>query len=231
MNKGICYGVSVGPGDPELMTLKAVRVLTEADVIFLPSAPKEKCKVYKIIKSSGLDIDELRYVCIDTEPMADPKTQGDRYDTLANEVSKLLDEGKNVAFPALGEVSLYSTYFYVHERLAGRGYELQLVSGISSIQESCDRLMISLAQGDEEVHIFPDTQNIEEKLNNPFTKVFMKPKSDLSETVMKIKDFALKNPDTKVYGMSNIGCENEIIAKDLSELDNLSGYMSVIIVK
>ncbi|MDO4188012.1 MAG: precorrin-2 C(20)-methyltransferase [Lachnospiraceae bacterium] len=230
-NKGICYGVSVGPSDPELMTLKAAKIISEADVIFLPSAPKENCKVYKIIKGSELNIEEEKFVCIETASMADPKVQSDRYDKLAGEVAKLLDEGKSVAFPALGEVCLYSTYFYVHERLVSEGYECKLISGISSVQEAADRLLMSLAQGDEELHIFPDTENIDEKLKIPYTKVFMKPKSDIKDIAYKIKEFTITHPGTKAYGISNIGAENEIIAHSIEELSNLQGYMTVIIVK
>lgn len=236
MNKGMCFGVSLGPGDPWLITFMAAKTIEQADVIFLPSAPKENCKVYKIIQdaiSEGLikDISDDKFVCIDTKPMADPKTQGDRYDILAKNVAKLLDEGKNVAFPALGEASLYSTYFYVHERLIERGYRLKVLSGISSVQEICDRLSIALAKGDEQVHIYPDTNELNERLKANGTKIFMKPKSDLAQTVRHIQEYIVRNPDTKAYGISNCGLENEIIAFNKDELDKLSGYMSVLIVK
>lgn len=236
MKKGICYGVSVGPGDPELLTLKSVRIIENADFIFLPSTPKEKCRVYIIIQeavSKGFihKIDEDRFICVETKPMADPKKQGERYDILADEVSKLLDSGKNVAFPALGEVSLYSTYFYVHERLEERGYECRLISGISSVQEICDRLNTALAKGDEQVHVYPDTRDLEARLSVPGTKIFMKPKSDLNETVQVIDEYIKRHPETKAYGISDCGTEREIIALNSDELFNLSGYMTVLIVK
>ena len=231
MSKGVCYGVSAGPGDPELLTLKAVKIIKEADVIFLPSAPKEKCKVYQIIKAALPEIDEKKYYCVDTKGMADPREQSERYNILAKEVGRLLDEGKTVAFPALGEVSLYSTYFYVHERLAESGYDCRLVSGISSVQESADRLKISLAQGDEQVHVFPDTVDIEKRLEMPGTKVFMKPKSDLHITVTSIMEYISKHPGTKAYGVSSLGTEKEIVACSKDELNKLDGYMTVLIVK
>lgn len=236
MNRGICFGVSLGPGDPWLITFMAAKTIEEADVIFLPSAPKESCKVYKIIQNAigeGLinDIPSDKFVCIDTKPMADPKTQGERYDILAKNVANLLDEGKNIAFPALGEASLYSTYFYVHERLIEKGYSVKVLSGISSVQEICDRLSIALAKGDEQVHIFPDTNELDKRLKYHGTKIFMKPKSDLSQTVKHIQEYIDRNPDTKAYGISNCGLENEIIAYNKDELDKLSGYMSVLIVK
>jgi len=229
--KGICYGVSAGPGDPELLTLKAVKIIKSSDVIFLPSAPKETCKVYKIIKDALPDIDEEKFFCVGTKGMTNPKNQGERYDILADEVAKLLDSGKQVAFPALGEVCLYSTYFYVHERLSKRGYTLKLVSGISSVQETADRVMISLAQGDEQVHIFPDTDDLKMRLMMPGTKVFMKPKSNLSETVERIQEYCSMNPDVEAYGISNCGNENETVAAGWEELNKLCGYMTVIIVR
>jgi len=243
MNKGKCFGVSVGPGDPQLITIKAINTLIKSDVIFLPSSPKEDCKVYQILRSaseeeegsndfSKLSLDEKKIVCIDTKGMADLREQTKRHDILAKEVENLLDKGLTVAFPALGEVCLYSTYFYVHERLLLHGYESELISGISSVQETANRMNISLAQGDEEVHIFPDTKDLVKKLNMPGTKVFMKPTIDnLSEIVGIIKEYVKDNKNTRAYGISNCGRENEITASSSDELDKLAGYMTVIIVK
>ena len=231
MKKGKCYGVSVGPGDPGLLTLKAIKVIESSDVIFLPSAPKENCRVYQIIKNACIDFDEENVICIDTKGMANPAEQGERYDILARKVASILDAGKNVAFPALGEVCLYSTYMYVYDRLSKEGYECENISGISSVQETANRMLISLAQGDEELHIFPDTDKIEEKLLMSGTKVFMKPKGNLTDTICEIRKYCSEHTETKAYGISNCGTDREIVAKDISELDKLSGYMTVIIVK
>lgn len=230
-NTGICYGVSVGPGDPELITKKAYGIIESSDVIFLPSSPKENCRVYQIIKGAFDDIDEDKFICIDTAPMADPKNQSERYDILAAEVSKLLDAGKKVSFPALGEVSIYSTYAYVHERLISKGYESKLISGISSIQEIADRLSMPLVMGDEQLHVFPDSDNINEKLKLSGTKIFMKPKGDLQDMVSIIKEHVSKTQESIAAGISNCGTAKEIVASRTEELCKLSGYMTVIIVK
>lgn len=231
MSKGKCYGVSVGPGAPDLLTIRVVNTIRKADIIFLPSAPKETCKVYQIIKGALPDLDEDKYVCVETDKMADPKSQGERYDLLAKKVSEYLDKGLNVAFPALGEVCLYSTYMYVYVRLSNLGYECENISGVSSVQETANRMMISLAQGDEEVHVFPDTNNLKEKLHMPGTKVFMKPKGDLNSVISEIKEYVNSHPKTEAYGISRCGAENEVLAKSFKELDMLNGYMTVIIVK
>ena len=231
MKRGICYGVSVGPGDPELITRKALEVINSSDVIFLPTYPKENCKVYQIIKGALPEISESKYICIDTKGMADPSLQADRYDTLACEVKKYLDDGKSVAFPALGEVSLYSTFFYVHERLISDGYMCETLSGVSSVQEIANRVGISLAQGDEEIHIFPNTEKLDERLCMPGTKVFMKPKGNFSETIGIIKEYVNEHTYANAYGVSNCGTDKETIATCADELDRLSGYMTVLIVK
>lgn len=231
MKKGKCFGVSVGPGDPRLMTIKSRDIIDRADIIFLPSAPKENCRVYQIIKSGMPEISEDKYACVETAGMADPETQSKRYDILAENVAKYLDEGKDVAFPALGEVNLYSTYAYVFKRLKKLGYECENISGISSVQETCNRLLISLAEGKEQVHIFPDTDNIKEKLLMPGTKVFMKPKGDLDDTINTIIDFSKEHEGVSAYGISNCGTPNEIKADSVDDLRLLNGYMTVIIVK
>lgn len=230
-NKGVCFGVSVGPGDPELITKKAYDLINKADIIFLPSSPKEECRVYQIIKAAMPDINEDRFICIDTAKMADPKIQGERYDILANEVIRHLENNKMVAFPALGEVCLYSTYMYVHNRLMMKGYETRLISGISSIQEIADRLGIPLAIGDEQVTIYPDTNDINEKLSVKGTKIFMKPKGDLKLIVNSIEKYVKDHPQSMAMGISNCGTVKEIIAKNISELPNLRGYMTVLIVR
>lgn len=229
--KGICYGVSVGPGDPELITIRAFNTIKNADCIFLPNAPKEDCRVYQIIKGAFPEIDEKNIVCDMGSKMTNPSMAGERYDRLSKCVEEYLDDGYSVAFPALGAVALYSTFMYVHERLVRDGYTCELISGVSSIQETVRTFSMSIAQGDEEVHVFPDAENLNEKLSLNGTKVFMKPKGSLSDFTEKIVDYCINNPHAAAYGVSNLGTNKEIVAHGYGELCKLQGYMTVIIVK
>ena len=231
MKKGTIYGVSVGPGNPLLLTQLAINTILSADIIFLPTAPKENCRAYKIIKAAIPEIDEEKILCVETADMANPELQGKRYDTLADEIKKLSDKGKSVAFLALGEVSLYSTFIYVQDRLLLAGYKVELVSGISSIQEAVNTLCTYIAKGDEEVHIFPNCNNMQEKLSYSGTKVFMKPKGELDNIIKEIELYANNRPDVKAFGVSQIGTENEIIADSVAELKKLKGYMTLFVVR
>lgn len=229
--KGIIYGVSVGPGNPMLLTQLAVRTIEEADIIFLPTAPKENCRAYKILMQALPDINDEKIKCVETANMADPKLQSERYDIISEEIKKYSDAGKSVAFLALGETALYSTFIYIKERLEMSGYVIKLISGISSVQEAVNNLGTIIAKGDEEVHIYPNCDNIEAKLNTCGTKIFMKPKGSLEDIVLKIKEYVNNYDGAEAFGVSNIGAEDEIVAYSAEELNKLKGYMTLFIVR
>lgn len=230
MNKGICYGVSVGPGKSDYLTAEAINIIKRADVIVLPSFPKEECKAYQIVKDLDF-IDEKEIVCETFTMSKDASVKDDRHQEIFEKTVKMLDEGKDVAFLALGDVMLYATYEYIYEKLLAAGYESKFVPGITSIQAIAAKLNIPIAIDRQQVHIFPDSENIKQKLNAPGTKVFMKPKGSMDEMVSEIKLYVESHPGALACGVSNCDMPGEIIARDISEIHNLNGYFTVIIVK
>ena len=228
--KGICYGVSVGSGRADLITPEAMNIIKSADVIFLPGSSREKCAAYKILEGAwpGVSDCDVRFVSFTMSH--DEAERALRHDRIAEETMEILSEGKSVAFPTLGEVSLYSTYYYIHERLKKAGYRSCFVSGISSVQQVASRLGIALAQGDEMLHIMPASEISDGTLSLPGTKVFMKPGKNHDEIIGKIRAYA-KKTSAKVYGVSNLGMEDEVLAKCADELKNLHGYFTIFVVK
>lgn len=231
MNRGICYGVSVGPGGEGLITLEALETIEKSDVIFIPSFPKEECKAYLIAKKMINNIDS-KDICPETFTMSkDISVMQKRHMEIYENVVRYLETGKNVAFLTLGDVSLYSTYLYIHELLLVNNYCSILVSGISSIQAIASKLNISLALGREELHIFPGVMDIEDKLLYSGTKIFMKTRNNLSSAISTIVDYCNANKEMEAMGVSNCGMDGEIIARNAEELENLDGYFTVIIVR
>lgn len=230
MSKGICYGVSVGPGDENLLTLEAIETIKKADVIMLPSFPKEDCKAYQIVKNLDF-IDQKEIICETFTMSRNASVKEERHKEIFEKTVKLLDEGKNVAFLALGDVMLYATYEYIYEKLLAAGYESEFIPGITSIQAVCAKLNIPIAIDKEQVHIFPGTSNIKENLRTPGTKIFMKTKDSFEEMISEIKEFASTHEGVTVCGVSNCGMPGEIVAKSIDEIDKLTGYFTVIIVK
>ncbi len=229
--RGICYGISIGPGAAGMLTLEAAKIIDEADIVFLPSFPKEDCKAYQVAKKSIPDLDKKDIRCETFSMSRDASVMGQRHEEIFENICPLLEKGKNLAFLTLGEVGLYSTYLYIHDKLVSAGFESKLISGISSVQAITDYLGIPLANGREEVHIFPDTEDLQSRLKLSGTKIFMKPKGDLQKTLAEIAEFVEGSKDSMAYGISNFGMEDEIVARDVSGLSALRGYFTVFIVK
>ena len=231
IDKGRCVGVSVGPGAKGQITLEALEVIKDADIIFLPTSPKEECTAYKIIKEMMPEIDDKEILCETFTMTKESKVLKERHQEIFEKTTALLDEGKAVAFLALGEVALYSTYIYIHEMLIAAGYESDFIPGISSVAAIAAKLGVALASGNQNLHIFANTDDLPISLGLSGTKVFMKNRKNLEELITSIKDYVSSHPNTYAGGVSNCGMPGEIIAKSVDELDKLSGYFTVIIVK
>ncbi|AEI45348.1 precorrin-2 C(20)-methyltransferase [Paenibacillus mucilaginosus] len=161
---GTLYGLGVGPGDPELITVKAFRLLKESPVI---AYPRKKSGA----KSYALQITEL-YVDTDEKimlPLIFPMTR-DRealelqWNKTVDTVWGHLSEGRNVAFVTEGDPMLYSTYIHLMRLMQEKHPEVQCVSvpGISSVLGAASRLNLPLADGDEQFAVIPATENYDE---------------------------------------------------------------------
>ena len=213
MKDGILYGVGVGPGDPELLTCKAVRIIRQADVIALPAETKENCVAYRIARGAVKEIDEKEFLFIPMPMTKDRAVLKESHDNGARAVEACLREGKQVAFLTLGDVTVYSTYLYIHRRVAADGFSAEIVNGIPSFCAAAARLGIGLAETKEELHIIPATYGAEEALKLPGTKVLMKAGKKLG----KVKGL-LKENGGEVY-------------RSADEIDENAGYYSLLIVK
>ena len=114
--KGILYGVGVGPGDPELLTAKAIRLLRECDAI---AAPKSADGRQTALDIASPYIGQDKTILLFDMPMThDKQVRNASHDAAADALCALLDEGKTVVFLTLGDPTVYSTYWYVHRRVA-----------------------------------------------------------------------------------------------------------------
>lgn len=223
---GCLYGIGVGPGDPELMTLKAVKRLKSCDIIAIPQEEKSECVAYKIAVSAVPEIADKNFLCL-SMPMTKDKTLLQRsHETAAAQVAQCLKDGKNVAFITLGDAAVYSTYLYVHQRIAAMGFQTEIISGITSFCAAAARLSIPLVNGSEELHIIPASYHIEEALRLPGVKVLMKAGRKMSE-VKKLLETG--NYDVKM--VENCGMEDERVYESMEEMPENSGYYSLIIVR
>lgn len=223
------YGLGVGPGDPELMTLKAVRIIEECDIIAIPKSGQNVNVAYTIAKGAVHNIDEKNIVELDMPMTRDQEKLKACHDAAAELVKTWIDEGKNVAFLTLGDPTIYSTYAYVHNRVRDAGYEAEIVPGIPSFCAVSARLNDSLTEAEEALHIIPASyEGAEEALHLKGTKVLMKS----GKSIGKLKQYihTMDNPPT-VKMVERCGMEGERIFQNIDEIDENASYFSVIIVK
>ncbi|GAA2718808.1 MULTISPECIES: precorrin-2 C(20)-methyltransferase [Streptomyces] len=164
---GRLYGVGLGPGDPSLMTLRAVECITEADVVAYHSARHGRSIARSIAER------HLRPGHIE-EPLVYPVTTGttdhpggyrgameEFYEEAAARLAAHLDAGRTVAVLAEGDPMFYSSYMHMHKRLADR-YPTEVVPGVTSVSAAAARLGEPLVEGEEVLTILPGTLPEEE---------------------------------------------------------------------
>ena len=222
---GKLWGVGVGPGDPELLTVKAVRVLREADVVIVPDA----CTSDKVALNIAKDYIKDKQIQFVKTPMVRDKAVMDAaHEQAADTICTLLDEGKQVAFLTLGDPAIYSTYMYIHQKVLCRGYAVEVVPGIPSFCAAAARLNQSLCLGREPLTIIPASHDQNDLMELPGNKVFMKAGRSILELQQALADKGLLEGASMV---ENCSMENERVYPHFADLKEPSGYFSLVIVK
>lgn len=227
MKQGRLIGIGVGPGDPELLTIKAVRAIEQSQVIILPNSDLSKCYAYNIVKGVVPSIDEKKLVGADFPMTKDEKVLEEARRRVFYQVMEYVQEGLQVAFLTIGDPTVYSTYHYIHRKVASAGFEASIINGVPSFCAVAGRLGISLGDTEEQIHIIPGSYDIADTISLPGTKVYMKSGRQLEELVTLLE----KHSDLEVYGVSNCGMEDELIMTGVQELKKASSYLTIVIVK
>lgn len=227
--KGIFYGIGVGPGDPELLTCKAVRILQEVDCLAVPVTAREnKSTAYKI--AGRFTSPEATLLRIDFPMTRDRARLEKAWQAAREAVQEKLDQGQDTAFLTLGDPMLYSTYIYLYLHLEEAGYTVVTVPGITSFSAASAASGVPLAFGDEKVALLPGKAAEEltaEALNSFATVVLFKVARCYSRIVELLE--AANRLEGSVLVLS-CGHPEEKIITDLKAVnrDDLS-YFSLII--
>ncbi|WP_230867212.1 precorrin-2 C(20)-methyltransferase [Iocasia frigidifontis] len=230
--QGKLYGVGVGPGDPELLTLKAVKVLKQVDYICVPQTGKDKESLAFSIISKEIDcagrIIKLYFPMTYKQP-----DLNQAWDKAAIKMSKELKKGKDLAFITIGDPLLYSTYIYILNSLNKLLVNLRVetVPGISSINACTASCNLPLAENDENIALLSkvDENELEDIFNIFDNVVVMKLSRNYQQVYELLERMELK--DNAVI-ISRCGLEREIHIRDLDSLkvDEIE-YLSLLISK
>ena len=224
--KGIAYGVGVGPGDPEYMTLKAVRLIRENRVIAVPGKVARESTAYQIAVRAVPELAEKELVPVYMPMVRDRQLIDAEHRKGAELLKTYLDRGLNVVFLTLGDPTVYCTFSYLQHYLEADGYRVELVSGIPSFCAAAARLSLPLAEWDEPIHIVPAVHKTEDRLDQDGNYVLMKSASHMPEVRA-----LLKASGRKVSAVVNCGMEDEAIYRSADEIPDDAGYFSLIIAK
>ena len=150
--KGTFYGLGLGPGDPELVTVKAWRLLSTVEVIAYPKPPKGESFARKIAAPFiPEDATELA-VTIPMRLEREPAQQV--YDAAARDLARFLDQGQDVAFICNGDPFLFSTFMYLHDRLKEQ-FEVVVVPGVTSLTATAAATYRPLAARNDILKVLP----------------------------------------------------------------------------
>ena len=223
--QGVFYAVSVGPGDPELLTRQACRVLEVCDVI---AAPRTKAGRMLALDIAGgaVDMRGKTILPLDFTMAHDAAVREESYRTAAGAIEAALAAGRDVAMVNLGDVSVYATAYYILERVRSDGFEVVMCPGVTSFCAVAARLGRSLTRMEEPLHILPGSAELDSALALPGTKVLMKSGRAIHETVDALERHGLA---ARAGMVADCGLETEQVYTDLRQLPEEISYFATIV--
>jgi precorrin-2/cobalt-factor-2 C20-methyltransferase len=227
--KGKLIGIGVGPGDTELITLKAAKVLKSVPVVFSPKSSKEKESIALSIVRPILEErkDYKRLMIVEPIfPMIENKKELEKIWTSASElISQYLNTGRDVAFITLGDPSIFSTYSYVQKKLIDK-YEIETIPGITSFTACAAAKNKALVEQNDILTIVPKIDDrLNEILDYSDSIVLMKASRNTSRLESTIED---KKRPKEIYSVQNCTRENEKIIEGFS---NEKPYLTTTIIQ
>lgn len=247
---GKLYVIGVGPGDPELMTLKAVRILRQAPCVFVPKGREEGASLALSIMRGAVSLDGKKIVELHF-PMMKTRSQGSgvggqgteasetendlnaKWNEAARAMLSVLEQGIDAAFITIGDPAIYSTFFYLYDRLLEQKPDLviEIVPGISSINAAAARAGLYLGLGNDRIAILPANylDNLQETLERFDTVVLMK----ISKVFTTVRDLLIRmNRAAQAAYVVRAGMDDERVYKDISQVrDEDLNYFSLMIVR
>lgn len=242
---GTFFCVGVGPGDPELLTWKAISVIEQADVLVIPVSDKSlekpvytdktdvtmqkylvQCMAYQIVKEKLPGLREKEKLYLPMPMIKDKERLKQIHDKDTALLLHILDREKTAAFITLGDPSVYSTCLYIQKRVKKKGYPTELVPGVPSFCAAAARLNKGLAENKEQIHIIPASYGVEEALCLPGTKVLMKAGRKMPEVKQAVKRCGME-----MEMVENCGMKGERIYTDIEAIPDEAGYYSLLIIK
>ena len=229
--RGTFYGIGVGPGDPELLTVKAIKAIEAADVLIAPKTEKKDGSV--ALKIARPYLKEGVEIVYQVFPMVkDFAKNPEAWEENKAEILALLDAGKNVAFLTLGDPMFYSTYIYVFRLMEQEDVEIVTIPGVPAFAAIGSRLNRPIVEGDDILAIIPgtaDRADIEKILSTVQSAVVMKVYRNAPEIIDLLAENHMAEDAVLV---SRAGLDDEKIIRDIgAQRGEALNYLSTILAR
>lgn len=230
---GILYGIGVGPGDPDLVTIKAAKILGRVDIVYAAASTRNHHSLAKDIARPH--VPEKTPIKMLKFPMTRDKTETrSAWAMHAATIIRELESGQDVAFLTLGDAMTYSTFGYIVRHISAMAPHLKIVTvpGISSYQAAAARLNTPLVEGEESLMVVSGAKGgnrLRQLSSKPENVVFLK-------AYRNVKDITEALKENRCYqecvGIKNCGHENEEIFPNVEQLSKQQpNYWTLIIAK
>ena len=234
----ICVGC--GPGDPELLTVKAVKAIQDAEVIMCPTSKEGKPSIALSVVSQILDKSKKQEIVNLVFPMTkDRDTLKTTWKKNATILAEAVLSGKKVVYLTVGDPYLYSTWIYLHRELEKNYPEIEIIviPGIVSMFTFASKVGISLAEGAEKIAVIPscyDLSKVKELAKNSDTMIFLKDGRYFDQVIELLKEAGFSDDSIFAIGQ-DLDTEHEIVKKlTLGQVTSdtmTTKYFSIMVVK
>jgi precorrin-2/cobalt-factor-2 C20-methyltransferase len=233
-------GIGVGPGDPDLLTVKAVKAIQDADMIMCPASAEDRPSSALSVVDTLIDKSKNQEIVKLIFPMTKDKAILEAH---WKENSKIMAEkvlsGKNVVYLTVGDPYLYSTWIYMHREISKKHPEMKItvIPGIVSMFTFASKVGISIAEGAEKVSIIPscyDLSSVKEIAKNSEVLVFLKDGRYFDQVIELVRESGF--PEDSIFAIGqDLGTDKEIIRKlrlgDVNDDTLTTKYFSILVIK
>jgi precorrin-2/cobalt-factor-2 C20-methyltransferase len=232
-NMGTLYGIGVGPGDPDLLTVKAVRVLQTVDTVFTAASTKNNYSLAVNIVRAHIP-DHVAIQTLSFPMTQDEKNKQAAWNSHANTILETLKQGKTTAFLTLGDPMTYSTFGYLVKSIQAIAPEAPIVTipGITSYQAAAARLNTPLVEGEESLLVVSGSKggdHFRRLSAKPDSVVFLKAYRHVADICAALRESDMIEKST---GIVNCTLPEEEIIREVGLLNERKpGYWTLIISK
>ncbi|HEX6646077.1 MAG TPA: precorrin-2 C(20)-methyltransferase [Nitrososphaeraceae archaeon] len=231
--------VGCGPGDPELLTIRALNLIKEADVIFVPTSKSDKPSIALSIVAKYIN-KTTKIINLVFPMIKDKDSLKDYWEKNTSEISQMVRTGKKTLYLTVGDPSLYSTWIYIHRELKKnhKDIQIEIIPGITSIFAFAAESKISLVEGNEHLSIVPacyDLNKVKNTVKSSDTIVFLKDGRYFDNVIEMLPDAGF-GEESQIAIAQDVSTKEKIL--EIKHLKDLKGkkqpsqkYFSIMVVK